>query len=136
MLEVMFTKSTVPEIKSFQKMSLQDACKISYQLEQTLQEQENIVHVDFHILDQDNELYAGTLSLGAGYASHLYEHVKNKLSAMEMDEEQEEQKEELLELMRQDIEEFLHEIAPPKEIEEPEEKRKGKRDNRLTKSFL
>ncbi|PGY00693.1 hypothetical protein COE15_13070 [Bacillus cereus] len=126
MLEVMFTKSTIPEIKSFQKMSLQDACKISYQLEKALQEQENIVHVDFHILDQDNELYAGTLSLGAGYASHLYEHVENKLSTMEMDEEQEEQKEELLELMKQDIEGFLQEIAPPKEVKEPKENNRAR----------
>lgn len=136
MLEVMFTKSAIPEIKSFQKMSLQDACKITYQLEQALQEQENIIHVDFHILDQNSEeMYAGTLSLGSGYASHLYEHVENKLSAMEMDEEQEEQKEDLLEMMRQEIEEFLHEIAPPKEIEEPEEKKKGKERQQVNEEF-
>ncbi|MGE6348792.1 LPD25 domain-containing protein [Bacillus mycoides] len=127
MLEVMFTKSTIPEIKSFQKMSLQDACKITYRLEQELQEQQNIVHVDFHILDQNSEeMYAGTLSLGSGYASHLYEHVENKLSSMEMDEDQEKQKEALLQLMKQDIEEFLQEIAPPEEIEEPEEKTRVK----------
>ncbi|WJE61170.1 LPD25 domain-containing protein [Bacillus mycoides] len=127
MLEVMFTKSAIPEIKSFQKMSLQDACKITYRLEQELQEQQNIVHVDFHILDQNSEeMYAGTLSLGSGYASHLYEHVENKLSSMEMDEDQEEQKEALLQLMKQDIEEFLQEIAPPEEIEEPEEKTRVK----------
>ncbi|MDA2638489.1 LPD25 domain-containing protein [Bacillus cereus group sp. BfR-BA-01489] len=129
MLEVMFTKSATPEIKSFQKMSLQDACKITYRLEHELQEQQNIIHVDFHILDQNSEeMYAGTLSLGSGYASHLYEHVENKLSSMEMDEDQEKQKEALLELMRQDIEEFLKEIAPPEEIEEPEEKTKVKRE--------
>lgn len=127
MLEVMFTKSATPEIKSFQKMSLQDACKITYRLEQELQEQQNIIHVDFHILDRDSEeMYAGTLSLGSGYASHLYEHVENKLSTMEMDEEQEKQKEELLQLMKQDIEGFLQEIAPPEEIEEPEEKTRVK----------
>lgn len=127
MLEVMFTKSATPEIKSFQRMSLQDACKITYRLEQELQEQQNIIHVDFHILDQNSEeMYAGTLSLGSSYASHLYEHVENKLSSMEMDEDQEKQKEALLELMRQDIEEFLKEIAPPEEIEEPEEKTKVK----------
>ncbi|EKS8366692.1 LPD25 domain-containing protein [Bacillus thuringiensis] len=124
MLEVMFTKSATPEIKSFQKMSLQDACKITYRLEQELQEQQNIIHVDFHILDQNSEeMYAGTLSLGSGYASHLYEHVENKLSSMEMDEDQEKQKEAFLQLMKQDIEEFLQEIAPP---EEPEEKIKVK----------
>ncbi|MES5943861.1 hypothetical protein COK81_27455 [Bacillus thuringiensis] len=127
MLEVMFTKSATPEIKSFQKMSLQDACKITYRLEQELQEQQNIIHVDFHILDQNSEeMYAGTLSLGSGYASHLYEHVENKLSSMEMGEDQEKQKEALLQLMKQDIEEFLQEIAPPEEIEEPEEKTKVK----------
>ncbi|HDR4885408.1 TPA: hypothetical protein QCR18_004688 [Bacillus cereus] len=129
MLEVMFTKSVTPEIKSFQKMSLQDACKITYRLEQELQEQQNIIHVDFHILDQNSEeMYAGTLSLGSGYASHLYEHVENKLSSMEMDEDQEKQKEALLQLMKQDIEEFLQEIAPPEEIEEPEEKTRMKRE--------
>ncbi|MBG9616769.1 LPD25 domain-containing protein [Bacillus cereus] len=127
MLEVMFTKSATPEIKSFQKMSLQDACKITYRLEQELQEQQNIIHVDFHILDQDSEeMYAGTLSLGSGYASHLYEHVENKLSSMEMDEEQEKQKEALLQRMEQGIQEFLQEIAPPEEIEEPEEKTRVK----------
>ncbi len=127
MLEVMFTKSATPEIKSFQKMSLQDACKITYRLEQELQEQQNIIHVDFHILDQNSEeMYAGTLSLGSGYASHLYEHVENKLSSMEMDEDQEKQKEALLQLMKQDIEKFLQEIAPPKEVEEPEEKTRVK----------
>lgn len=127
MLEVMFTKSATSEIKSFQKMSLQDACKITYRLEQELQEQQNIIHVDFHILDQNSEeMYAGTLSLGSGYASHLYEHVENKLSSMEMDEDQEKQKEAFLQLMKQDIEEFLQEIAPPEEIEEPEEKIKVK----------
>ncbi|KFN04689.1 hypothetical protein D0U04_23855 [Bacillus clarus] len=119
MLKVMFTKSGTPEIKSFQKMSLLDACKITHRLEQELQEQQNIIHVDFHILDQNSEeMYAGTLSMGSGYASHLYEHVENKLSSMEMDEDQEKQKEALLQLMKQDIEEFLQEIAPPEEIEE------------------
>ncbi|HDR7494117.1 hypothetical protein LW858_32450 (plasmid) [Bacillus cereus] len=134
MLEVMFTKSATPEIKSFQKMSLQDACKITYRLEQELQEQQNIIHVDFHILDQDSEeVYAGTLSLGSGYASHLYEHVENKLSSMEMDEEQEKQKEALLKLMEEDIEEFLKKIAPPEEVEEPEEKTrvKGERQAKI-----
>lgn len=130
----MFTKSATPEIKSFQKMSLQDACKITYRLEQELQEQQNIIHVDFHILDQDSEeVYAGTLSLGSGYASHLYEHVENKLSSMEMDEEQEKQKEALLKLMEEDIEEFLKKIAPPEEVEEPEEKTrvKGERQAKI-----
>ncbi|HDR5352788.1 TPA: hypothetical protein QCS32_004520 [Bacillus thuringiensis] len=127
MLEVMFTKSATTEIKSFQKMSFQDACKLTYRLEQELQEQQNIIHVDFHILDQNSEeMYAGTLSLGSGYASYLYEHVENKLSSMEMDEDQEKQKEALLHLMKQDIEEFLQEIAPPKEVEEPEEKTRVK----------
>ncbi|PRT08919.1 hypothetical protein C6352_21385 [Bacillus thuringiensis] len=127
MLEVMFTKSATPEIKSFQKMSLLDACKLTYQLEQELQEQQNIIHVDFHILDQNSEeMYAGTLSLGSGYASHLYEHVENKLSSMEMDEDQEGQKEALLQLMKQDIKEFLQEIAPPEEVKEPEEKTREK----------
>ncbi|MDC2867340.1 hypothetical protein [Bacillus sp. BP-3] len=123
MLRVMFTKSTISEIKSFEKISLQDACKLTHRLEQELQEQQEVANVDFYILDQDSEeVYEGTLSLGSGYASHLYEHVENKLSAMEMDEEQERQKEELLGLMRQNIEEFLQEIAPPEEINEPEEK--------------
>ncbi|WP_208742593.1 LPD25 domain-containing protein [Bacillus cereus] len=136
MLEVMFTKSAIPEIKSFQKMSLQDACKLTYRLEQGLQEQQNIIHVDFHILDQNSEeMYAGTLSLGSGYASHLYEHVENKLSSMEMDEEQEKQKEALLKLMAQGIEEFLQEIAPPEEIEKPEEKTRGNGEQQAKADF-
>ena len=144
MLEVMFTKSATPEIKSFQKMSLQDACKITYRLEQELQEQQNIIHVDFHILDQNSEeMYVGTLSLGSGYASHLYEHVENKLSSMEMDEDQEKQKEAFLQLMKQDIEEFLQEIAPPKEENQSERGttrkrrysfRRGKREQKTSVS--
>ena len=84
MLSVMFIKSETKELKPFQKLSIPEACEITETVETQYQRTKKKVDADFFILDEeDQEVYAGTLSIGSGRVLHIVDHIKKKLGINE-----------------------------------------------------
>ncbi|GAB1779579.1 hypothetical protein PMEGAS67_50560 [Priestia megaterium] len=108
MLSVMFIKSETKELKSFQKLSIPEACEITETLETQYQRTRKKAHADFFILDEeDQEVYAGTLSIGSGLAHHVVDHIKKKLSSLKMDDIQEARKRSFLEQLEKEVPDHL-----------------------------
>ncbi|MEI4529448.1 hypothetical protein [Priestia megaterium] len=104
MLSVMFIKSETKELKPFQKLSIPEACEITETLETQYQRTRKKAHADFFILDEeDQEVYAGTLSIGSGLAHHVVDHIKKKLSSLKMDDIQEARKRSFLEQLEKEV---------------------------------
>ncbi|USL39577.1 hypothetical protein [Priestia megaterium] len=108
MLSVMFIKSETKELKPFQKLSIPEACEITETLETQYQRTRKKAHADFFILDEeDQEVYAGTLSIGSGLAHHVVDHIKKKLSFLKMDDIQEARKRSFLEQLEKEVPDHL-----------------------------
>ena len=108
MLSVMFIKSETKELKPFQKLSIPEACEITETLETHYQRTKKKAHADFFILDEeDQEVYAGTLSIGSGHARHVVDHIKKKLSSLKMDDIQEARKRSFLEQLEKEVPDHL-----------------------------
>ncbi|OLO27480.1 hypothetical protein BTA37_24795 [Priestia megaterium] len=108
MLSVMFIKSETKELKPFQKLSIPEACEITETLETQYQRTRKKAHADFFILDEeDQEVYAGTLSIGSGLAYHVVDHIKKKLSSLKMDDIQEARKRSFLEQLEKEVPDHL-----------------------------
>ncbi|OLO24774.1 hypothetical protein BTA37_30180 [Priestia megaterium] len=108
MLSVMFIKSETKELKPFQKLSISDACEMTEKVETQYQRTREKAHADFFILDeQDNGVYAGTLSIGSGHARHVVDHIKKKLSSLKMDDIQEARKRSFLEQLEKEVPDHL-----------------------------
>lgn len=108
MLSVMFIKSETKELKPFQKLSISDACEMTETLETHYQRTKKKAHADFFILDEgDQEVYAGTLSIGSGHARHVVDHIKKKLSSLKMDDIQEARKRSFLEQLEKEVPDHL-----------------------------
>ncbi|WP_454870974.1 hypothetical protein [Priestia megaterium] len=108
MLSVMFIKSETKELKPFQKLSIPEACEITETLETQYQRTRKKAHADFFILDEeDQEVYAGTLSIGSGLAHHVVDHIKKKLSSLKMDDIQEARKRGFLEQLEKEVPDHL-----------------------------
>ncbi|MBV6738548.1 hypothetical protein [Priestia megaterium] len=108
MLSVMFIKSETKELKPFQKLSIPEACEITETLETQYQRTRKKAHADFFILDEENqEVYAGTLSIGSGLAHHVVDHIKKKLSSLKMDDIQEARKRGFLEQLEKEVPDHL-----------------------------
>lgn len=108
MLSVMFIKSETKELKTFQKLSIPDACEMTETLETQYQRTKKKAHVDFFILDEeDHEVYAGTLSIGSGRARHVVAHIKKKLISLKMDDIQEARKRSFLEQLEKEVPDHL-----------------------------
>ncbi|WP_335563880.1 hypothetical protein [Priestia megaterium] len=104
MLSVMFIKSETKELKPFQKLSIPEACEITETLETQYRRTRKKAHADFFILDEeDQEVYAGTLSIGSGHARHVVDHIKKKLSSLKMDDIQEARKRSFLEQLEKEV---------------------------------
>lgn len=103
MLFVMFTSSEANEVNCFKKLTFEEACKLTSNLEEQYKEKRKVAKVNFHLLnDQDEELYTGTLHLGSGYAQNIYHHIYKKLSAHKFSKQQEEKKQELFREMEKE----------------------------------
>jgi len=108
MLSVMFIKSETKELKPFQKLSIPEACEITETLETQYRLTRKKAHADFFILDEeDQEVYAGTLSIGSGLAHHVVDHIKKKLSSLKMDDIQEARKRSFLEQLEKEVPDHL-----------------------------
>jgi hypothetical protein len=108
MLSVMFIKSETKELKPFQKLSIPEACEITETLETQYQRTKKKAHADFFILDEeDQEVYAGTLSIGSGLARHVVDHIKKKLISLKMDDIQEARKRSFLEQLEKEVPDHL-----------------------------
>ncbi|WP_144646612.1 hypothetical protein [Priestia megaterium] len=109
MLSVMFIKSETKELKPFQKLSIPEACEITETLETQYRRTRKKAHADFFILDEeDQEVYAGTLSIGSGHARHVIDHIKKKLSFLKMDDIQEARKRSFLEQLEKEVPDHLN----------------------------
>ncbi|SDE13379.1 hypothetical protein SAMN04487777_10777 [Priestia aryabhattai B8W22] len=108
MLSVMFIKSETKELKPFQKLSIPEACEITETLETQYQHNKKQARADFFILDEeDQEVYAGTLSIGLGLARHVVDHIKKKLGSLKMDDIQEARKRSFLEQLEKEVPDHL-----------------------------
>lgn len=108
-LSVMFIKSETKELKPFQKLSIPEACEITETLETQYRRTRKKAHADFFILDEeDQEVYAGTLSIGSGHARHVVDHIKKKLSSLKMDDIQEARKRSFLEQLEKEVPDHLN----------------------------
>ncbi|MES9793508.1 hypothetical protein ABWL24_24055 [Priestia megaterium] len=123
MLSVMFMKSETKELKTFQKLSIEDACEITMTLETYYQRINKKANADFFILDEeDNEMYSGTISLGSGCALHIVDHIKQKLALLKMDDIQEARKRSFLEQLDKEVPDHLKVVDdPPCSLEETAE---------------
>ncbi|WJN47572.1 hypothetical protein QUH71_26775 (plasmid) [Priestia aryabhattai] len=108
MLSVIFIKSETKELKPFQKLSIPEACEITETLETHYQRTKKKAHADFFILEEeDQEVYAGTLSIGLGHSRHVVDHIKKKLSSLKMDDIQEARKRSFLEQLEKEVPDHL-----------------------------
>lgn len=108
MLSVMFIKSETKELKPFQKLSIPEACEITETLETQYQRTRKKAYADFFILDEeDQEVYAGTFSIGSGLARHVVDHIKKKLISLKMDDIQEARKRSFLEQLEKEVPDHL-----------------------------
>ncbi|WP_218936716.1 hypothetical protein [Priestia megaterium] len=118
----MFIKSETKELKPFQKLSISDACEMTETLETQYQRTKKKAHVDFFILDEeDNEVYAGTLSIGSGRARHVVDHIKKKLISLKMDDIQEARKRSFLEQLEKEVPDHLKTTDGSSSLEEATE---------------
>lgn len=108
MLSVMFIKNETKELKPFQKLSIPEACEITETVETQYRRTRKKAHADFFILDEeDQEVYAGTLSIGSGHARHVVDHIKKKLSSLKMDDIQEARKRSFVEQLEKEVPDHL-----------------------------
>ncbi|MEH7361320.1 hypothetical protein [Priestia megaterium] len=108
MLSVMFIRSETKELKPFQKLSIPEACEITETVETQYRRTRKKAHADFFILDEeDQEVYAGTLSIGSGHARHVVDHIKKKLSSLKMDDIQEARKRSFVEQLEKEVPDHL-----------------------------
>ncbi|MED5247526.1 hypothetical protein [Priestia sp. LL-8] len=122
MLSVMFIKSETKELKPFQKLSIPEACEITETLEIQYRRTRKKTHADFFILDEeDQEVYAGTLSIGSGHARHVVDHIKKKLSSLKMDDIQEARKRSFVEQLEKEVPEHLKTTDGSFSLEEEKE---------------
>jgi hypothetical protein len=104
----MFIKSETKELRPFQKLSIPEACEITETLETEYQRTRKKAYADFFILDEeDNEVYAGTFSIGSGLARHVVDHIKKKLISLKMDDIQEARKRSFLEQLEKEVPDHL-----------------------------
>ncbi|PGN62224.1 hypothetical protein CN978_25165 [Priestia megaterium] len=122
MLSVMFIKSETKELKPFQKLSIPEACEITETVETQYRRTRKKAHADFFILDEeDQEVYAGTLSIGSGLAHHVVDHIKKKLSSLKMDDVQEARKRSFLEQLEKEVPDHLKKTDGSFSLEEETE---------------
>ncbi|UOE62982.1 hypothetical protein HPB58_12750 [Priestia filamentosa] len=115
---VMFLESETKEVPTFQKISFQEACERTHELEREYRQQEKIASIDFHVLNEENqELYAGTYQLGSHFAMNLLDHIKKQLSQMNLKPQQEAIKQSFLKKLYHEVSYRLY----PEAIEFPEE---------------
>ncbi|MBE2978271.1 hypothetical protein [Priestia megaterium] len=108
MLSVMFIKSEIKELKPFQKLSIPEACEITETVETQYQRTKKKVDADFFILDEeDQEVYAGILSIGSGRVLHIVDHIKKKLGSLKMNDIQEARKRSFLEQLEKEVPDHL-----------------------------
>ncbi|PFT50377.1 hypothetical protein [Priestia megaterium] len=122
MLFVMFIKSETKELKPFQKLSIPEACEITETVETQYRRTRKNAHADFFILDEeDQEVYAVTLSIGSGHARHVVDHIKKKLSSLKMDDIQEARKRSFLEQLEKEVPDHLKTTDGSFSLEEEKE---------------
>ncbi|MEH7320942.1 hypothetical protein V7113_29135 [Priestia megaterium] len=122
MLSVMFIKSETKELKPFQKLSIPEACEITETLETQYQRTRKKAYADFFILDEeDQEVYAGTFSIGSGLARHVVDHIKKKLISLKMDDIQEARKRSFLEQLEKEVPDHLKTTDGPSSLEDATE---------------
>ena len=117
MFYVMFLKSETKEVPTFQKISFQEACEKTHELEHQYRQQGKITSIDFHVLNEENqELYAGTYQVGSRFAVNLLDHIQKQLSQMKINLKQEAIKQSFLKNLYHEVPYSLH----PESMEFPE----------------
>jgi hypothetical protein len=102
-------KSETKEVPTFQKLSFQEACERTHELEHEYRQQEKIASIDFHVLNEENqELYAGTYQLGSHFAVNLLDHIQKQLSQMKISPKQEAIKQSFLKNLYHEVPYRLH----------------------------
>ncbi|RJS62992.1 hypothetical protein [Priestia filamentosa] len=114
---VMFLKSETKEVPTFQKISFQEACEKTHELEHQYRQQGKIASIDFHVLNEENqELYAGMYQLGSHFAINLLDHIKKQLYQMKLSPRKEAIKQSFIKKLYHEVPYCLH----PEAIELPE----------------
>ncbi|KAB2488187.1 hypothetical protein [Priestia endophytica] len=109
MFYVMFLKSETKEVPTFQKISFQEACEKTHELEHQYRQQGKRASIDFHVLNEENqELYAGTYQVGSHFAINLLDHIKKQLSQMKINPKQEAIKQSFLKKLYHEVPYSLH----------------------------
>ncbi|KMY52556.1 hypothetical protein AC623_20690 [Bacillus sp. FJAT-27231] len=111
MIYVVFSNSTVSEIKPDRKIPFADACELTHKLEKINRENGIVSDMDFYLVDDNypvnderREPYNhATLSIGSGFADNIYDHIHKKLHSLELDEEQKRERNRLLTVLAQEI---------------------------------
>lgn len=117
MFYVIFLKSETKEVPTFQKISFQEACEKTHELEHQYRQQGKRASIDFHVLNEENqELYAGTYQVGSHFAINLLDHIKKQLSQMKINPKQEAIKQSFLKKLYHEVPYSLH----PEAMEFPE----------------
>jgi Large polyvalent protein associated domain 25 len=126
MFYIMFLKSETKEVPTFQKISFQEACEKTHELEHQYRQQGKRDSIDFHVLNEENqELYAGTYQVGSRFAVNLLDHIKKQLSQMELNPKQEAIRQSFLKKLYHEVPYRLH----PEAMEFPE---KEEAESKLT----
>jgi hypothetical protein len=113
----MFLKSETKEVPTFQKVSFQEACGRTHELEHQYRQQGKIASIDFHVLNEENqELYAGTYQVGSRFAINLLDHIQKQLSQMKINPKQEAIKQSFLKNLYREVPYSLY----PESLEFPE----------------
>lgn len=128
MIFTVFTNSDLVEITK-KKMPFSMACQLTNEYELSNRKNKKISNIKFYLEDEyTNKLYSGTMAVGSGYADHLFDHIKKRLSSVKLSPEKEKEKKLLLELLRDELpEELEYDENQENNNEHLEEKSENKR---------
>lgn len=99
----------------------ENACNLTESLELRYRGCKKIVSVDFTVLEDEEEIYKGTMNLGSGKADNLFDHINKILNGTVGSKEQEEQKQVFYEKMYEQLPEHLKELEDARILAQEEE---------------
>lgn len=98
----------------------ENACNLTEGLELRYRDCKKMVSVDFIVLEDEEEIYKGTMNLGSGKADNLFDHINKILNGTVGSKEQEEQKQSFYEKMYEQLPEHLKELEDARLAQEEE----------------
>ncbi|MEK5085257.1 hypothetical protein [Bacillus sp. FSL H8-0515] len=91
MLQVMFI-NPIEDVSNGYAIPFDEAVTLTENLEKKNQKKKTISTLEFSIIDNEQEVYSGQLTLGAGKSDNLFHHIVMILDAYPIESEEEEQK--------------------------------------------